>query len=148
MKLRVSTLMAGGGVLFGGCVLPLKTLDHPGISGRVVDAKSKRGIEAAQISMTPEERWATGRHPATGTSTADGAFLIKPKVNWDLVFFWGAVDRDVHDAPYHVTVRKPGYDPATTQIRCPRASGVAVKPFHPATVDLGVISLRKVPGRE
>jgi hypothetical protein len=111
-----------------GC-FPYHYTDRPGISGRVVNARTREPLAGASISF------GLTNTVAVAISSADGSFVVSPKRQWGI---W-IIPQDVFSFPWTVCVRHSGYE--SNYIRFPFNAAATGKAAKKA---LGVISLEPV----
>jgi len=88
----VAALAVAASLLLSGCILPVPSWNPnvPLISGEVLDAKTRKPVENAEIVLEDRERHGrTETYQKTKTHTdAEGRFLTRPDGTWFPITAW------------------------------------------------------------
>jgi len=92
-------------LILSGC-FPYRFVDRPGISGCVIDHRTKQPIGNATV--TAHFRQA----PVSASSAPDGTFTIPPKYSWGIFI----IPMDPYGENTEIDFTQPGYMPARKEV--------------------------------
>lgn len=104
--------------------------EFPGVSGRVVDAKTSSPISGAEVTVSLSSP-AKNTGPKMAATDSDGAFSIQPEKHWGIYI----IPMDFMGFFGQVTVNASGYSAAQRDIRS--------SPIGPEATAYGEIALER-----